>query len=101
MAQLDARHWRKLADAITSYIMWDKSRDVMTELLWYFWEDILQKFTEDLVSRWLDDSSYDLWNSEEWQRFIENYLNRLFRVDRIRYGWDEILFSNKNNKHEN
>ena len=101
MAQLDARHWRKLADAITSYIMWDKSRDVMTELLWYFWEDILQKFTEDLVSRWLDDSSYDLWNSEEWERFINHYFDQLFRVDRIRYGWDEILFSNKNNKHEN
>lgn len=101
MAQLDARHWRKLADAITNYIMWDKSRDVMTELLWYFWEDILQKFTEDLVSRWLDDSSYDLWNSEEGQRFIEHYFDQLFRVDRIRYGWDEILFSNKNNKHEN
>ena len=100
MAQLDARHWRKLADAITRYIEGDKSWDVMTELLWYFWEDILQKFTEDLVSRWLDDSSYDLWNSEEWQRFIEHYFDQLFRVDRIRYGWDEILFSNKN-KHEN
>lgn len=100
MAQLDAYHWRKLADSITRYIEGDKAWDVMSDLLWYFWEDILQRFTEDLISRWLDDSSYDLWNSEEWERFINHYFDQLFRVDRIRYGWDEILFRKKN-KDEN
>lgn len=93
MEQPDARHWRELADAITNYIMWDRSKETMAELLWYFWEDIKTKFSEELVSRGLEDSLEERWNnSEEWRRFVEHYFNHLFRVDRIKFGWDEIFF---------